>query len=241
MEENPTKPESESDKDRVIDVLVRTVEELKKDVNIIKNNKIAEELQLPQDLLEASGVLEKPPTRLKSGHLSRPILESEILEAKSKCSNESECARYLGINFKTYKRWAKKYGMWSPNPWGKGSKKRYWAPDKGKYPLNRILNGEFPEYPVHRLKDLLIRSGTKQPECENCGFSERRITDNKMPLVLNFEDGNEKNHKLENVKLFCYNCTFTCGKGYLRTGKVKFYFGDPDRMQGSSRQIDARF
>ena len=64
-------------------------------------------------------------------------------------------------------------------------------PNKGRYPLSKILSGKCPNFPIHRLKDKLIRSGTKKTECEQCGYSERRITDGKIPLLLNFEDGNK--------------------------------------------------
>jgi len=241
MEENIPQLPTEQDKDRVIHSLVQTVEELKKKVTIIENNKVIETLQLPEDVLEQVGVIQKPAHRLKRGHGWRPLLELEIKEAQEKCDNAAACSRYLGVNYKTYKRWATKYGMFKTNPWSKGDHKTYWAPDKGKYPLNQILEGKFPDYPVFRLKDLLIRSGTKKAECENCGFEEHRVVDNKMPLLLSFKDNNPKNHILDNLELLCYNCMFLVGRGYIRTGKVDFYFRDPDRIQGSSRKIDARF
>jgi hypothetical protein len=228
-------------KDKIIHSLIQQVEELKKTVTEIKNDKILENLQLPEEVLEQSGVIKPPQNRLKRGRGWRPLMESEILEAQSKCINASECARYLGVNYRTYKKYAVALGLFKINPWGRGSKKRYWAPDKGKYPLNQILEGKFPNYPVYRLKDLLIRSGTKKAECENCGFNEHRITDNKMPLLISFKDGNEKNHKLENLEILCYNCMFLVGRGYIRSGKVNFYFRDPDRIQGSARNIEARF
>jgi hypothetical protein len=234
-------PLTEQDNARVIHTLIKSVEDLKKVVTKIQNDKVLETLQLSEEVLEAAGVIQEPPHRLKRGKGWRPLMETEIKEAQEKCDNAAACARYLGVNYKTYKRWAVKYGLFKVNPWAKGSKKSYWEPNKGKYPLNQIIEGKFPDYPIYRLKDLLIRSGIKKAECENCGFSERRITDEKMPLILNFEDGNEKNHVLLNLKLFCYNCTFTCGKGYIRRGKVAFNFNDPDRIQGSSRNIPARF
>lgn len=242
MEEQPINPSlSDQEKDKVISALVKEVQELKKDVSAIKNDKVIESLQLPEEDLKALGVITPPAPRLRRGRGNRPLLESEIVEAKAHCETAIGQARYLGVSYNAYRRAAMKYGMFQSNPWGKGSRKRYWAPDKGKYPLNQILEGKFPEYPIYRLKDLLIRSSIKKAECENCGFSEHRITDNKMPLILNFEDGNEKNHRLENLKLFCYNCTFLCGKGYIRRGRVEFNFLDPDRIQGASKKIEARF
>lgn len=231
----------ESNKDKVLLNLTKEVQILRETIETIKNNKILEELQLPEDIVKASGIIQKPKNRIGRGRASRPLLESEIKDAQSQKNTAFDCARYLQVSYPTYKKWAKLYNLFKINPWGKGDKKKYWAPDKGKYPLNQILEGKFPEYPVFRLKDLLIRSGIKKAECENCGYSERRITDSKMPLILNFEDGNEKNHKLENIKVYCYNCTFCCGKGYIRARRVKRNFGDPDIIQGSTRLVVARF
>ena len=45
-------------------------------------------------------------------------------------------------------------------------------------------------------------------ECNCCEFNERRVLDYKVPLILNFKDGNKKNWKLENLEALCYNCYF---------------------------------
>ena len=243
MVDNPTAVEipslTDKDNDQLIHSLINTIEGLKKSVTDLQNKELQREL--PQDVIDANNLAIKPPHRLKVGKGWRPLLESEILEARQHSDNMTGQAAYLGVSYDAYKKYCKRYNLWKPNPWSKGCKKKYWAPDKGRYPLNQVLEGKFPEYPVFRLKDLLIRSGTKKAECEQCGFSERRLTDNKIPLILNFEDGNKKNHKLENIRLLCYNCTFLSGKGYIRRGKVHFHFSDPDRMQDADRLIPSRF
>jgi hypothetical protein len=104
------------------------------------------------------------------------------------------------------------YGLWNPKPNIRGQRNIF-DPERGMYPLSEILQGMYPEYPVYRIKDKLIRSGVKEPKCELCGYHEKRVTDGKIPLILNFMDGNEKNHLLDNMKLYCYNCTFTSGRG----------------------------
>ena len=45
-------------------------------------------------------------------------------------------------------------------------------------------------------------------KCNCCGFEERRVTDHKVPLVLDFIDGNRRNHKHENLRMLCFNCSF---------------------------------
>lgn len=239
--QNPVPSELNDEAKKVLGVLVNEFHTLKQEVADIKNEAILKALQLPEEDLKAAGVLSDNDARLKRGRGGRPLLESEILEAQSKTTNAHAAARYLQVHYATYKKWAKHYGIFKTNPWGKGMKKKYWAPDKGKYPLNQILEGKFPDYPTYRLKDMIIRSGIKSAECENCGFSERRITDQKMPLLIAFKDGNEKNHLLENIEILCYNCMFLIGKGFIRRGRVELNFTDPDKIQGANRKVEARF
>jgi hypothetical protein len=196
-----------------------------------------DETKLPPEILEQLGYPKRPPSRGGRGRGYRPILVHEILEAKKTLKekkgeiNEAMVARYLNMKYATYKKYARLYKVWEPKPLLKG-KVGIFDPEKGRHPLKEILEGKHPDYPVFRIKDKLIRSGIKPPRCENCGFHEKRITDGKVPLVLNFLDGNQKNHLLENIKLYCYNCTFVCGKGYLRRGN---HFFDPDFLQGADK------
>lgn len=176
------------------------------------------------------------------GKVKNPIYltESAIKEAFEKSPSAIKAARRLGISYPTLKRYARRYGIHTTKgfPIKKGEKRGPINPFLGRYPITEILEGKHPNFPIHRLKDKLIRSGTKKPECEQCGFSERRSTDGKLPLLLNFEDNNNKNHKLENMRLLCYNCTFNCGKGYITRGPNVF---DPDMLQDSKKILKQRF
>lgn len=213
--------------------------ELKEEFQKLKIQQLSKELQLSEEVIENSEIT-SPTRRMKRGRGSIQLLESEIRQAQEKTITATDAARYLRINYYTYRKYAKLYGLWKTNIHYK-REGRILDPEKGKYPLSRLLLGEFPNYPVYRLKDKLIQGGVKKPECEICGFSERRVTDNKIPLILNFEDGNPKNHKLENIKLLCYNHTFICGKGYIRKGKKYHVLDDPDRVQGADEYIPNRF
>ena len=217
------------DKDRVINELVNEVELLKIQIDDIKSEKLIDSLQITEKKLKSSGIFSTH--RLKVDNGWRSLLESEIDDAQFHTENSTEASKYLGISYRTYKKWCQIYNKWKINPWAKGSKKKYWDPNKGKYPLNQILEGKFPSYPIYRLKDLLIRSEIKKAECEVCGLNEQRVTDGKIPLLLNFIDGDETNHKLENLQILCYSHFFLMGRGYIRHGKVEFNFKDPDRLQ----------
>lgn len=212
---------------------------LKEEIQKIKLQHLSEELQLPSEVLIHTGEI-KPVKRMKKGRGSIPLLESEIRDAQNKTTSAADAARYLKVNYTTFKKYSKLYGIWKTSEIYK-KEGTITNPEKGKYPVSKLIQGEFPNYPIYRLKDKLIQSGIKKPECEQCGFNERRITDGKMPLLLNFEDGNEKNHKLDNLKLLCYNCSFICGKGYIRRGKKYHVLDDPDRVQGADEYIPKRF
>jgi hypothetical protein len=212
---------------------------LREEIQKIKLQQLSKELQLPEEVILNSGEI-TPVGRIKKGRGSVPLLESEILEAQSKTITAADAARYLKVSYKTFKKYAQLYGIWKTNVHYR-REGTILSAEKGKYPVSRLIQGEFPDYPIYRLKDKLIQGGVKKPECEQCGFKERRITDGKMPLILNFEDGNPKNHKLENIKLLCYNCSFISGKGYIRRGTKYHVLDDPDRVQGADYYIPNRF
>lgn len=225
----PISPNQQVEKDRVLKVLVREIERLKKEIDDIRNGKIIDSLQIPEEQPKKPD-FKKTSHRLYTEKGWRPLSEAEIDEAQKATDNSTDAAKYLGITYRTYKKWCVTYNKWKINAWGKGSKKKYWDPNRGKYPLNQIMDGKYPKYPIFRLKDLLIRSKIKEAKCEVCGFDERRVTDDKLPLLVNFIDGNEKNRKKENLQILCYNHYFLMGRGYIRRGKIEFNFLDPDRI-----------
>jgi len=61
---------------------------------------------------------------------------------------------------------------------------------------------------MKEVKHRLISEGYMKEECSRCRFHEKRITDEKVPLIINYVDGNKRNWKLENLEFLCYNCYF---------------------------------
>jgi hypothetical protein len=59
-----------------------------------------------------------------------------------------------------------------------------------------------------KLKYRLITEGHLMEDCSVCGFHERRVSDYKIPLLLNFKDNNKNNYRKENIELLCYNHYF---------------------------------
>ena len=144
----------------------------------------------------------------------RPLLQAEVELAISKTQSAKAASRFLGVSYNTFKKYATMYTDDSgktlfegcKNPTGKGIK--HIVDYDKRYALDDILDGKHPEYKDWRLKDRLIRMGYIEECCHNCGYSEKRVTDNKVPLILEYEDENLSNRKLENLYLLCYNCHF---------------------------------
>ena len=145
----------------------------------------------------------------KRGLGATPILESQIKAAQSKSRSAFEAARTLGISYNTYKKYAKMYGIFEDlkNPYGIGIERAKIIKNK-KYHIDDLIAGKHLKYPLFKFKNKLFDSGYLPKVCSSCGFSEERVTDGKMPMLIDFLDGNLNNRKLENIRALCYNCFF---------------------------------
>lgn len=76
---------------------------------------------------------------------------------------------------------------------------------KKGFSLNEILSGQYPFYKTRLLKKRLIQEGIKENKCELCG---QLPLWNGKPLTLHLDhiDGNNTNHRLDNLRLLCPNC-----------------------------------
>lgn len=149
------------------------------------------------------------PNNLPRGGKSQPVLRSQIEEAQRHTNSNAAAARWLNISYKRYKKYAELYGLFDRhlNPAGFGIDKGLSKRPTSK-PLKDILEGKHPNYSLTKLKNRLIARKKLQEECSLCGFNERRVTDNKVPLMMHFKDNNHKNFSLDNLELYCYNCMF---------------------------------
>lgn len=219
--------------ERIFTVLCKKVEEMERELHDLKTKKIIDETQMPPELLASQGFLPAPPKKTKRGKGYRPILQSEIEEVQKKSPFAAAHARMLGISMMTYRKYAKMYGIYNPKPNALG-KRNMFDPSRGKYPLEKILSGELngnPQLSDWKVRDKIIRGGVVPLRCNICGYDKRRIGDNKLALLLDHKDGVETNYKIDNLQLLCYNCTFECGRGYIRRGNHTFDM-DPDMMEG---------
>ncbi len=136
--------------------------------------------------------------------ITRRMVEDAIENTHS----NSEAARWLGVALNTYKKYAKMWGLYDnhKNQSGKGIHKvsRNYSCD-----LDEILSGKHPNYSTNKLKKRLVDDGYLQEECSICSWNEKRITDGKICLHLDYIDGDKSNKSYENLRLVCANCYFT--------------------------------
>jgi len=141
---------------------------------------------------------------MSNSRLKDRISDSDIINISKNVKSATEAASLLGVRYDTYRRHAKRLGVFATNQSRKGVKR-----DKSEYfkrtiPLEEIINGKHPHYGRAGLKRKLIAAGLIQPLCEICGIDEW----NKKPLTLHLDhiDGNTYNHTLNNLRLLCPNC-----------------------------------
>jgi hypothetical protein len=148
-----------------------------------------------------------------TGPSVRPLLQRDIERAQSMTHSGEEAARYLNVNYETYKKYAKRYGLFEQhkNKAGRGIAR---PKRRGLFGLDEILAGKHPTYNRTKLKDRLIATGYLPHCCDLCDYKQQRYFDGKVPLVLHYRDGDHLNLALENLQLRCYNCT------YLSSGRI---------------------
>lgn len=174
------------------------------------------------------------PNSNKRGGTLKVILRSEIEEAQRHTNSNAAAARWLNVGYLTYRKYAKLYGLFDQhtNAIGVGIEKGF-AKNPTNIPLREILNNQHPDYSPAKLKNRLIARKKLVEECSLCGFNEGRITDGKVPLMLNFIDGNKDNMALSNLNLLCYNCMFltTGAPSVVNKKKIQTSLAAPEELK----------
>jgi Zn finger protein HypA/HybF involved in hydrogenase expression len=109
----------------------------------------------------------------------------------------SEAALILKINYKTFSRYAKELNVFKPNKSGKGIK-------KSKVKLEDILSNKV-KFSTQQLKKRLIDEGVLEYKCSKC-FNDGFWLDEVLILELDHINGDNKDNKLENLRILCPNC-----------------------------------
>lgn len=142
-------------------------------------------------------------TNLRDG-LMKKYTKDEIDEAIKATVSMAGAAAKLGCHISTFSRFAKKYGLYSPNK-GRAGHKRSKEEYSVKFiNLDDILKGLHPQYQSYKLKKRLYDVGLKENICEQCGISEWNGLN--IECELDHIDGNSKNHLFSNLRILCPNC-----------------------------------
>jgi hypothetical protein len=121
--------------------------------------------------------------------------EDVVIEAISKTDTMSAAAKYCGMHYLTFRKYAKRLGLWQPT----------------RLPIKRavittesILSGAHQGLLWHCHKRKLLKEGILTNKCDECGIHEWL----NKPLVCELDhiDGNAYNNKRENLRMLCPNC-----------------------------------
>ena len=142
--------------------------------------------------------------------LTKNMIETAIEQTKSNAA----AARWVGVDYKTYKKYAERYGLFEKglNQSGVGIRKGY-----GSYKIDvaDILNGNRNNpYTLAMFKKRLISGGYLLEECSICAFNERNIVTELICLKIDFIDGNTSNYHMDNLRLLCPSCYYSNNGGF---------------------------
>ena len=115
---------------------------------------------------------------MAKGRKQKIITKEQLLNAMKMTKSNMSCARYLGISYMHYSRYAKSYideesGKTlfdlHKNQAGKGIRKHLGGKDPD---LKSLMEGELyvKSYNLNRYKDRLIQEGYIEEKCNSCGF-----------------------------------------------------------------------
>lgn len=142
---------------------------------------------------------------------SKAFTKGQILQAQAATKSNMAAARFLGCSYQHYKKYAKAYGLFKvhKNQAGKGIPK-FLSDKQDKFSVKDIVEGRVnpASFDENKLKYRMIEAGYLKPECYVCGFKDKRLIDDKMPLILNFKDKDPRHWHEGNVELLCYNHYF---------------------------------
>ena len=158
---------------------------------------------------------------MRTGAPKKYYSKTDLLRAMRFTKSVKAAARYLGCSYQHVKPYFKMYKVDDDdinsltlfqvhkNQQGKGIPK--FLPNKRREPnvKNIVETGTgWESFTPEKIKQRILAENYLKDECYKCGCNEKRVTDYKAPLLLNFIDSNKMNYLLSNLELLCYNCYF---------------------------------
>jgi len=169
----------------------------------------------------------------KSSNRIIPLLEHEIshicFNVPNILSNRA-AAEYLNVSFKRWKKYASLYINKESNKSYfqllldrsnklKGNRllrlkelhrKKNWDAWYVNNIINKLNNNDLDIkiYTHKRLKEFLISNNLLLARCACCGYAEKNLVTNKVPLLIDHINNDWKDFKVDNMQLLCFNCFF---------------------------------
>lgn len=180
----------------------------------------------------------------------KPLTKEQIQLAMRHTLSNKAAARYLNVSYSHYKMWAKRYHEFEggrslfeahKNQAGKGIPKFMTgtAGRQSQWNVLDVIEGRIASthFRPEDIKKKMIDEGYLKEECVLCGFHERRVSDYKIPLILNFKDNNPNHYNLGNIRFLCYNCFFL-NIGDIFNQKDIHQLETHNETYGTSKEID---
>jgi 5-methylcytosine-specific restriction endonuclease McrA len=138
------------------------------------------------------------------------VNKEELIEIVKNSMSYANVCKKIGIssvggNFNKIKKYIKLYEInidhFTGQGWNTGDRYKFF----GKLiPLDKILQGEHPTFSTTHLRERLIKEGLKEEKCEICKIIN--WNNKKISFHLDHIDGDNTNHKLDNLRILCPNC-----------------------------------
>ena len=159
-------------------------------------------------------------------YLGLQLTEEQVREAMRNTRSNTEAAKWLDITRRTYRKYAKSFidhetgkSLWDlhMNQGGIGIAKVTSPKMMTKAQLTALLTEVQSRAPgdLLKLRNALIKDGRLGYECSCCHYAERRVSDMKSPLLLDFMNGKKTDWRIENLRWLCYNCAFLISTQYF--------------------------
>ena len=134
--------------------------------------------------------------------------KEEYALAIKKSHSIAETCRNLGIipsggNYRVVNNAIKEYNLDTSHFTGQGWNVGLKFNPSPAQPIEEILV-ENSTYQTFKLKKRLLKEGIKEQKCECCGLTE--WLGDSIPLELHHINGDNKDHRIENLQMLCPNC-----------------------------------